>query len=234
MKNKRYRFIIRRIRILAVFFLSAGLLPAITIKVTQPVGGQHFLNGTNYLIKWTQDGAVPTTGKVFIALRNEASTEVVMPIAESAPNNGEYSWKVPVNLATKKYVIRIRHIGTGSIDDSQFFYIDPHFLVNFPPGERFEETKTYTITWNWVGPKPDASAFDIKIQKDTNGPNYGPWIVIGENVPINGPFTWTVPGNLESFWYDFGFFFKNSDYPYRYYSIWVALLKPHVPAPVKK
>ena len=139
---------------LAVFALSAGFLGATAgITVMDPGYNDHDLyNGETHSIKWLQDGATPTTGQVRIALRNEASTQEVKVIALSAPNNGTYGWKVPMNLARNRYVVRIKLKGQDVYDDGSPFFVNPALRITQPPpGGNLVETKTYSITWTWDG-----------------------------------------------------------------------------------
>jgi hypothetical protein len=194
MKKKGRSLTFKRIGILAAFILAAGCLCAATIEVTEP--GNYdilWLNGMPQTIRWTQDGALPTTGKVRIGLRNEASTTEIMPIVLKAPNNGAYSWTVPLNIAMSKYVVRVKLLGMNAIDDSVPFSIRPRLRVTNPPykGDVVKPGPT-TITWVWDGTVP-VSEVSIYIRDRKN--TY-PQRDIAFNLPVTGPCPWTVPMDL--------------------------------------
>jgi hypothetical protein len=229
MNKKRNHAILRRMGILATFVLAAGSLCATSIEVVEPKLESPAHNGGECGIRWKQDGAVPSTGSVRISLRNAASTTEVMPIAESAPNNGGIDWMVPMDLARKKYVVRVKLIGANVRDDSAPFVVSPNLHITNPtPYSSLEETKTYAITWTWQGPVPDSK---VKVQySPINSSNFK---TIAENVPAKGPCQWTVPGDIPIGLYALHLTLQNpaSDYDTL---VQIVLAKPHVPPKVKK
>ena len=232
MKRNRSLSILRMMGILAVFVFSAGFLCATTIEVTEPGNlYTNLYNGTTFSIQWMQDGAVPTTGKVRISLRNEASTQEIKVIALDAPNTGTYSWMVPMNLVRNKYVVRIKLKGQNVYDDGKPFNVWAILRVTNPPTNgKLEETKTYTITWTWQGVVPNSKLLIRYMGNAGLTPIYS----IADNVDAAGPCTWTVPGTIPKGNYTMLINIKNQpEWTYRSY-FEIVLPKPHVPAEVKK
>ena len=186
--------------------------------------------GQHRSVFWQQDGTTPHIGNVRITVRNAESLEVVKVIALNAPNNGMYGWTVPMDLVTIKYVVRVKLNDSNAQDDSAPFKVRPELVVTFPsPNGSVEETKTYSITWVWHGPVP-LSTVDIYIR---DGASAYPRRDIAAGLPVTGPCTWTVPGDIPKG--NYVMYLKVPGVHMTYGQVFnIILPKPHVPAEVKK
>jgi hypothetical protein len=111
----------RSIGLVFLVFMTAGMLCAQTITVTEPAAGETWHTGLTYLITWTKSGTMPAT--VRIALRNAAGTSEVRTIQDPAPNTGSYSWTIPKDIPDGSYKIRVKAKGTNIEGDSVTFTI---------------------------------------------------------------------------------------------------------------
>lgn len=176
-----------------------------SIAVQQPDGGKPWCKGLPYKILWTTTGQ--TTSTVRINLLNAAATSVVKFIEASAPNTGSYEWKIPADIPTGSYRIRVRTAPGGAIDvwgDSPVFiintckmpiriyYIDvkePHYKVHWDGGE------TRNIEWE------SNYTRDIKIQLyNYNGKTLIRDITGLRTFPTSGAnkyyFAWGIPTDI--------------------------------------
>jgi hypothetical protein len=195
MMNRKHSFSVRKlVGTLFLFTFLAGFLCAESITIINPNCDSCVYNGKNIEITWTKTGQMPDTVSI-ILLKNGYP---IINIANSAPNTGTYSWLVPANLLYGlKYRIRVKVNGmvngTEISADSDLFIIQPYFKITNPKsGCRWQVTKTYTITWEWIGPIQEPLKIYIMEQKNTSSPQS----LIGAFVPNTGSYTWTIPANL--------------------------------------
>jgi hypothetical protein len=183
--------------ILVLLFLMGTSLAAVvsaqTITVTKPYDfpSEPYCTGKTYPITWTKSGTMPDTVK--ITLRNEASTAEVLVIADPAPNNGTYQWTIPASLADGKYVVRVKAKGAAVYGDSQAstMVTCPAIRITSPhEGETWQETITYTITWDVIGTLQNGSKIELL---DASGKVARP---IADHIGNQGGYAWPVPGNL--------------------------------------
>ena len=80
-----------------------SIVPAATVTVVSPNGGESWLVGTAHTIKWTTTG---TVGPVLIAYSIDNGLNWTR-IAGEAPNTGSYTWVVP-NKPSTKCKVRVR------------------------------------------------------------------------------------------------------------------------------
>lgn len=193
MKSKRNSPSGKLLAVPVLLALTAGSLYAASITVTSPTSANSGHNGKPYAITWTKDGDMPD--KVRISLRNSVSGAEVISIEETAPNTGTYNWTVPMDVALGEYRVRVKVKGAQISDDSVPFRILPEWLITYPTAPQravWQETKTYTLAWTWIGPWPSAPV-KMTLTRVENGQ-----FVFVRNIGSTqaGTFAWTVPGDI--------------------------------------
>jgi Zn-dependent metalloprotease len=94
--------------------LDCGGTPANSITVTSPNGGEEWLGGSTHNITWTSTGTL-TDVKIYYTLDNKSWTL----LTASTPNDGSYSWTLPVVSKTKrKCKVRIMSLDESVSDES--------------------------------------------------------------------------------------------------------------------
>jgi hypothetical protein len=92
-----------------VTFLSGGLyddsdpfsiMPLFSITIPECGPGGNWMRGKTYVITWSAIGPMPDTAQ--LSMRN-VETNAVSIIAESVPNSGSFSWKVPMQFPLGDY-----------------------------------------------------------------------------------------------------------------------------------
>lgn len=158
--------------------LVANVICALT--VTYPNGGEVLVKGDTYEISWYGGGS----GNVAIKLIGE---DEEIDISRGTPNNGSYSWKVPVDLPLSDSKIRITHLSDSSAwdeSDDYFRFSSPIIKVTSPKsGDELSGGSEYTITW--TSNCYEGQVF-IYLQGLTNA-------VIDPVVPNSGSYRWKVP-----------------------------------------
>jgi len=91
-----------------------------SITVVVPDVSSKWIIGNTYEINWTSTGTI-----VNVKIELYASGYLIMGIAASTPNDGSFSWKIPITLVNyTQYVIRINDVLDPSMyDDSDTFTI---------------------------------------------------------------------------------------------------------------
>lgn len=126
------------------------------IVVTKPVGGEIWTAGSAHQINWESYGV---TGNVTI-LGLDHSVPEFLPIAESAPDTGVYTWNLPASVDSNQlqvHVIRHEIDITVTIVPSGLFTIKP-----YSPGPPI------TAEWKSLG-----GDFDRSGLSDNFGPEIG-------------------------------------------------------------
>ena len=94
------------------------------ITVTSPNGGEEWQAGTTHDITWT--GAI--SGNVKIKLYDDGDFD--SEITASTPNNGLYSWNIPINQSPgTEYKVKITKVDDDDITDKS----DDDFTITGPP-----------------------------------------------------------------------------------------------------
>ena len=105
-----------------MFFLIAMFIVAIgysqSITVTNPHSGDCWEKGHTYTITWTKSGNMNSRVKIRLF---HGSTKI--PITNSIPNTGSYSWEVPTDLVNGSYYIRVKTIDNAVEGNSEAFTI---------------------------------------------------------------------------------------------------------------
>lgn len=119
------------------------------LAITQPGYGEVLNAGQTYKIKWTPSAAIPA---VDIVLRegNMANFEHESNIARGVPNNGEFTWTIPKNLATSVAMSVMIHDTRDPtiVNYSPYFtiYGYPQLAGALPPPSLTSSTSTTSTT----------------------------------------------------------------------------------------
>ena len=105
---------LRLLGILVVVFLAgSSAWSAGTLKVTNPNGGQKWITGKSYAIKWSKGDA---GAKVKIQLLK--SNKHYKWISKKTKNDGKLAWKIPATVITSSaYKIKITSVKNKTIFD---------------------------------------------------------------------------------------------------------------------
>ncbi len=152
------------------------------LRVTEPDGGEAWLEGSACSIAWQITG---TAGlEVRIELLREGA--VCHTIAASAENSGVHAWIAEAcTLATSGYRVRVTDTTTGASDQSDAdFTISPVLTVTSPGGgETWVEGTTHTITWTTSHTHGDS----VRIELLRDG---SPCDTLSTSTPNGGTFSW--------------------------------------------
>jgi uncharacterized protein YfaS (alpha-2-macroglobulin family) len=164
-----------------------------TITVKGPYSGAVWNKGEGYIIWWTKSGIM--NAKVKIRLYQGANK--ILSITNSAPNNGSFSWQIPLNLKVGTYVIRVKTIDNKVFDDSASFKIasvhyDPITVFSPHKGDVWYKGNSYDIAWSTgcgqVEPKIKISLYQGKTKI----------LDIVNSTQHDGSFLWKIPKSLTS------------------------------------
>ena len=106
---------LRLLGILVVVFLAgSSAWSAGTLKVTNPNGGQKWITGKSYAIKWSKGDA---GAKVKILLLKNG--KAYKWITKRTANDGKHTWKIPSTIATAStYKVKITSATKKTVTDS--------------------------------------------------------------------------------------------------------------------
>ena len=158
--------------------LVANLICGLTI--TYPNGGETLVKGNTYDIKWY--GGI--SGNVAITLLS-GSRKIV--VSSGTPNDGSYSWKVPVDLPRAQSKIKINHLSDSSSwdqSDGNISFNSPTISITSPKtGDVLREGAEHTITWT-------SSCYEGEVFIFCEGLTSS---MISWAAPNSGSFKWKVP-----------------------------------------
>jgi hypothetical protein len=93
----------------SLFLLSSSAWSASTLKVTTPNGGEKWVKGKSYAIKWDK-GVRGNTAQIRLLKSGKHYMWISgnPPYTSTTPNDGRFTWKIPTSVATgSDYKIRI-------------------------------------------------------------------------------------------------------------------------------
>jgi len=163
------------------------------LSVYAPKSNHTWRTGSEYSIQWTV-GCVIQSSAVKIDLL-DASMNPVLAIVSDTPINRIYKWKVPADLKTGAYSIRITtadnlHSATGSfkIDSPVPAPVNnPDLVITSPAKDAvWFIGDTAPITWN--APKLGSAKLKIELLYTNNEP----WKVIEAAAPNTGSFQFFI------------------------------------------
>lgn len=128
-----------------------------SITVLSPNGGETYLEGQVYKIKWN---ATKGVNRVMIGLQGPSSRTI---LASTSASTGFYSWTVPTDIvASSTYKILIGDIDSSVNDESDDYFsimttATPSITVLSPNGgEKWQNEQTYTVIWTSSNMPADA------------------------------------------------------------------------------
>jgi len=162
------------------------VIPAPTIRVTSPNGGENLKIGTRQTITWT---ATDLTDKVKIQLSTDGGASW-KTIISSTRNDGAEAWEV-TGTATNQARIKVLSRSNPDIfdiSDANFIISAPTIRVTSPNGGESWNTGTeHTITWTSTD-----LADEVKIELSRDGGKR--WNTIKGSTSNDGSYTWKVNG----------------------------------------
>ncbi len=170
---------------------SFSILPAPSIKVISPNGGEVIQFGTTTEIRWTSENVMYI--KIEFTSNGGANWSTVVNSTESI---GTYQWQTVPNISSQQCRIRVSDASNGSssdMSDKNFEItntINKSLKVVVPNGgENWEAGSIQNITWS-------ASNVDmVKIELSTNQGSI--WTTLVDNLS-GGAYQWSIPTNLNS------------------------------------
>ncbi|MFW9867555.1 MAG: S8 family serine peptidase [Candidatus Thorarchaeota archaeon] len=155
--------------------------------ITDPDSNTAWDTGSTRFITWTSRG---TISSVKIELYRWGG--FILEIVASTPNDGEFSWAIPLDLAeSTEYQIKISDVANSATDDfSNLFEIfKPTLTITYPDRESSWETgTTHSIHWTSRG-----SINNIKIELYKDGVFR---LEIVSSTPNDGSYSWIIPAEL--------------------------------------
>ena len=133
------------------FFVYA---PTASLTVTSPNGRESWVKGATQTITWTSSGAIGSSVKIEML----KGSNVVQTISPGTPNDGTFSWTIPLAPADgSDYRIRITSTAASAITDTSNDYFtitsgDGTLAITSPNGgETWERGTSHTVTWKYIG-----------------------------------------------------------------------------------
>ncbi|MDZ7343497.1 MAG: T9SS type A sorting domain-containing protein, partial [candidate division KSB1 bacterium] len=165
-------------------------IPAATLTVNSPNGGENWQAGSTHDITWTSTGSI---GAVKIEFSSNGGSSW-NTIANNAANTGSYSWQVP-DVSSNDCLIRISDTSDGNpsdVSDHTFSIVVAASLTLLAPngGEQITSGTSYQIKWNSSG-EIDQVKLDFSADGGTS------WETIANSTPNDGDEDWQV-GSLVS------------------------------------
>ncbi len=167
-----------------------------SIKVLSPNGGESWLKGNNYTIRWQSHGI---SGNVKIKLKWGTSSGGWFNVINSTPNNGNYFYHVPstgIGQEGNQFKIYVMTLDEAVKDESDGFFTlvtPPSIRVNYPNGgETWYKSRTYSIRWTSSRVNQNIKVLLKRDNGNFYSSNYS------NNTSNDGLFNWKVSKNTPS------------------------------------
>jgi hypothetical protein len=165
-----------------------------TITVTNPVGGETWIKGRSYTIKWTSTGI---TGNVQIRLDYPGSSNSIGTVDIST---GQFTYTIPSNFPSRNdwavaiTAFEVTPSGGDIYDWSEKISISEGTtqsitVTNPVGGETWNKGQSYTIKWTSTG-----ITGNVQIRLDYPGSSN----IVGNFDITDGQYTFTIPSNFPS------------------------------------
>ena len=190
----------------AIFFLPSLSFAAGNFEVTAPNGGQKWVTGKAYAVKWAKGNA---GAQVKIQLLK--SGKHYKWISKKTKNDGKYAWEIPTTVVTgSAYKIKITSIknkkvvdvsdktfsitklaSRGDTDDTDDTDDSDALEVTTPNGgQKWKVGKKYAIKW-----VAGNGGSYVKIQLYKSGKHYK-WI--SKKTKNDGKYPWKIPSTVKA------------------------------------
>ncbi len=160
-----------------------------TLQLLAPVGGEHYLAGSTFQVRWQKTGYLGTT--VTVAYNTTGSaTEFPLVIAERQPIGQGIAWTVPdADLPIVRLAVTSDEFPAFRSVSGVFGITPPTLRVLAPAAYRcLEPDGAGEITWISVG-NPSGS---VTIRYNTDGSETEFPFTVVANTPDTGRFTWRI------------------------------------------
>lgn len=160
------------------------------VTVTSPNGGESWAAGSRQNITWTASGI--NNVRIEYTTNNGINW---LPIVDSTPSDGFYTWENIPSSASTNCKIRISDaVDLAPSDESDEFFVispEPSIKVVIPNGgESWQNGTSQEIRWT------SQSVANVKIEYTTNGG--ANWTTIINSVESKGYYNWNPIPNLNS------------------------------------
>ena len=178
-------------KLLENLILYNPLLALDSISVTSPLSSSSWEVPTTHAITWDSTG---TISNVKIDLYENGV--FVMEIVASTPNDGSFSWIVPIGLTDSTlYKIRVGDADYGATEDysDNFEIEDPRSITVVVPDSSTSWIMGDTEAINWTS---TGTIANVKIELYAGG-----FVIleIAASTPNDGSFDWTIPNTLVNY-----------------------------------
>jgi hypothetical protein len=169
-------------------------LPAPSITITAPNGGEKWEVATVQQITYTVSGGTPPyTFNISYSTTGITGTYTTVATGETGTT---YNWVIPntpsTQAAVKVEVVDKYWMKASDTSDAVFSIVPPPLTVKvYTPngGELWDIGSIHAIQWQATG---GMGSLTIDIWVSTTGSS-GPWSVIAQNQPNTGIYNWTIP-----------------------------------------
>jgi hypothetical protein len=170
-----------------------------SIAVTTPNGGESWITGKSYAIKWNKGSAGS-----FVKIELLKSDSVATTIKARTHNDGKYVWKIPNTVTTDgAYKIKITASGNTALSDSsnsnftitnEGSYCNETLKITNPKGgEIWRGGKEYEITWC----SKAGEAVKIRLMKQAYwGRCKSQVVLINDFTDNDGSYMWKIPDSI--------------------------------------
>ncbi|PWB56920.1 MAG: hypothetical protein C3F06_00055 [Candidatus Methanoperedenaceae archaeon] len=168
---------------------TVSTLQGTSITIVSPNGGENWVRGTTYTIKWNRTGSIGTRVKIELFRGSTLSRT----ISSSTSNDGTYSWTIPSSQKLdSNYKIRITSRGNPSYTDTSdnSFTISGQSITVISPngGENWVRETNHNINWNRKG----STGTRVKIEL-FRGSTLSR--TISSSTSNDGSYSWTIPSS---------------------------------------
>lgn len=157
--------------------------PSSSISVTSPNGGENWVRGKKYEIKWGYTG---TPGS-YVKIELLKAGVLVGIVTSSTPNDGSYNWTIwSGRKLGSDYKIRVTSTSNPYYTDTSdnYFTIGGINVISPNGGENWLRGVAHDIKWNSLG-----ISGNVKIQLLKSGVVVG---TVTSSTPNDGSFIWTI------------------------------------------
>ena len=161
-----------------------------SLKITSPSGGETWFKGETYTILWNSKNI----GDYVSIKYKKEHAYYYNTIDTSAPNIGEYEWKIPSHLEIgHNYQIKINSWSYSNIYDiSNSFSFDERYInINSPKfDDKWLPNEIHIITWTSKNAGDKVNIWLLK--------NDVFYATIASNIKNNGSYNWIFENNYEA------------------------------------